>query len=97
MQLYIALLNFLQTALCVSVDTVIHHQEHIQTVITISGTGQTVFATVRWRGGVGTPTDGLGYHPKHVEMSAENIIKLYIVASCWTVIDNDSRCTDPWT
>jgi hypothetical protein len=23
--------------------------------------------------------------------------KLYIVASCWTVIDNDSRCTDPWT
>ena len=41
--------------------------------------------------------DGWGYHPKHVELSAENIIKLYIVASCWTIIDNDSRCTDPWT
>ena len=26
-----------------------------------------------------------------------NIIKLYIVASCWTVIDIDSRYTDPWT
>jgi len=28
-----------------------------------------------------------GYHPKHVELYAENIIKLYIVASCWTIID----------
>ena len=43
---------FLQTALHVSGDTLIHHQEHIQTVITTSGTGRTVFATVRWRGGV---------------------------------------------
>ena len=34
---------FLQTALHVSGDTLIHHQEHTQTVIT-SGTGQTVFA-----------------------------------------------------
>jgi hypothetical protein len=23
--------------------------------------------------------------------------KLYIVASCWTIIDTDLRCTDPWT
>ena len=37
---------FLQTALSVSDDTLIHRQEHIQTVIT-SGTGRTVFATVR--------------------------------------------------
>ena len=37
---------FMQTALHVSDDTLIHHQEHIQTVIT-SGTGRTVFATVR--------------------------------------------------
>jgi hypothetical protein len=36
----------LQTALHVSDDTLIHHQEHTQTVITTSGTGQTVFATV---------------------------------------------------
>ena len=26
-----------------------------------------------------------------------NIIELYIVTSCWTVIDVGSRCTDPWT
>jgi len=36
----------LQTALHVSDDTLIHHQEHTQTAIT-SGTGRTVFATVR--------------------------------------------------
>ena len=44
---------FLQTDLHVSDDTLIHHQEHARTVITTSGTGRTVFATVRWRGGVG--------------------------------------------
>jgi len=38
---------FLQTALRVSDDTLIHHQEHIQTVITTSGNERTVFATVR--------------------------------------------------
>ena len=37
---------FLQTALHVSDNTLIHHQEHTQTVI-ISGNGRTVFATVR--------------------------------------------------
>jgi len=39
---------FLQTALHVSGDTLIHHQEHIQTLITAYGTGRTVFATVRF-------------------------------------------------
>ena len=39
---------FLQTAVNVSDDTLNHHQEqHTQTVITTSGTGRTVFATVR--------------------------------------------------
>ena len=38
---------FLQTALHVSDDTLIHHQEHTQTLITASDTGRTVFATVR--------------------------------------------------
>ena len=38
---------FLQTALNVSDDTLIHHHEHTQTVIITSGTGRTVFATVR--------------------------------------------------
>ena len=38
---------FLQTALHVSDDTLIHHQEHTQTVITTSDTGRTLFAIVR--------------------------------------------------
>ena len=38
---------FLQTSLHVSDDTLIHHQEYTQTVITTSGTGRTVFAIVR--------------------------------------------------
>ena len=42
----LGLLYFLQTAVHVSYDTIIHHQEHIQTVITKSGIGRTVFATV---------------------------------------------------
>ena len=46
MQLHTVLLYFLQTALYVSDDTLIHHQEHIQTVITTSSNGQTVFATI---------------------------------------------------
>ena len=45
---------FLQTAVHVSGDTLIHHQEHTQTVITTSGTGRTVFATIHWHGGVRT-------------------------------------------
>jgi hypothetical protein len=45
---------FLQAALHVSDDTIIHHQGHIQTVIAMSGTGRTVFATAHWRGEVGT-------------------------------------------
>ena len=46
-------ITFLQTALHVSGDTLIHHQEHTQTLITTSGTGGTIFATIRCRGGVG--------------------------------------------
>jgi len=61
MRLYTVLLYFLQTALHVSDDSLIHHQEHTETVITTSGTGRTVFATIRWRGGVGTSADGSKY------------------------------------
>ena len=46
MQLYTFLLYFLQTAVRVSDDTLIHHHEHNQTVITISGTGQTMVRPV---------------------------------------------------
>ena len=42
MWLCTVLVYFLQIALRVSDDTLIHHQEHIQTVITTSGTGRTV-------------------------------------------------------
>ena len=45
MRLFTVCTIFLQTALHVSDDTHIHHQEHTQTVITASGTGRTVFAT----------------------------------------------------
>ena len=45
---------FLQTALHVSGYNFTHHQEHTQTVFTTSGTGRTIFATFRCRGGVGT-------------------------------------------
>jgi hypothetical protein len=32
------------------------------------------------------PDDGWRYHPKHVEQFTD-INKLYIVASCWIIID----------
>ena len=90
---------FLQTALHVPDDTLIHHQEHIQTVIT-SGTGRTVFATVRPSADVEGSTSArccnysLNVLLMMDEVSSEtctavcrNIIKLYIVSSCWTIID----------
>jgi len=30
-------------------------------------------------------------------MSVQQDATKYLVASCWTIIDDDSRCTDPWT
>ena len=39
-----SLIMLLQTALHVSDDTLIHHQENTQTVITISGNGRTAIA-----------------------------------------------------
>jgi hypothetical protein len=33
------------------------------------------------------PYDGWRYHPKHIEEQFTDINKLYIVASCWTIID----------
>ena len=101
---------FLQTALHVSGVTFIHHQEHRQTVITTSGTGRTVFATVRWYAGKRTVANTVRPVPDVVitvcvcswwwmKVSSEtcravcrNIIKLYIVASCWTIIDSITFC-----
>jgi len=39
------------------------------------------------------PDDGWCHYPKHVEKFAA-INKLYIVASHWTIINIDLRCTD---
>jgi hypothetical protein len=39
-------------------------------------------------GGVTTP---------NMLSSLQKYNKMYIVASCWTIIDTDSRCMDPWT
>ena len=36
------------------------------------------------------PDDRWRYHPKHVEQCAD-INKLYIVASCWIIIDTQKR------
>jgi hypothetical protein len=103
---------FLQTALHISDDILIHHQEHIQTVITSSDTVRTIFATVRCRAGV-VPTPPrqrtvantvrpvpdavitvwvcswwwMRISSKTCRAVCRNIIKQYIVASCWTIID----------
>jgi len=45
--IYTLFIMLLQPVLHVSDDTLIHHQEHTQTVITTSGTARTVFATFR--------------------------------------------------
>jgi hypothetical protein len=49
------------------------------TLCTASGISVTV--TV-----IRAPDDGWRYHPKHVEQFTD-INKLYIVATCWTIID----------
>jgi len=46
MRIYTVFIIFLQAALRVSDDTLIHDQELTQTVITTSGTGRTIFANV---------------------------------------------------
>jgi len=47
MRQYTVFIIFLQTALHVTDYSLIHHQEHTQTVIKTSGTGRTIFTTVR--------------------------------------------------
>jgi len=44
-----------------------------------------------------TPDDGCGWHPKHVEWTCRKINRLFCVASRWTVINIDQRCTEPKT
>jgi hypothetical protein len=46
--------------------------------------------TVVW-----APDDGWRYHPKHVEQFTD-INKLYIVSSCWTIIDKSNTNPARW-
>ena len=42
-----------------------------------------------------TLDDGCGWHPKHVEWTCRIINRLLCVASRWTVMNIDQRCTEP--
>jgi len=42
-----------------------------------------------------TPDNECGWHPKHVQWTCRTINRLFCVASRWTVIDIDQRCTEP--
>jgi len=42
-----------------------------------------------------TPGDGCSGHPKHVEWTCRIINRLLCVASRWTIINIDQRCTEP--
>jgi len=44
--------------------------------------------------GTWAPDDGWRYHPKHVEQFTD-INKLYIIASCWTIIDTKNMLPLP--
>jgi len=44
-----------------------------------------------------TPDDGCFWHPKHVEWIRRIINRPLCVASRWTIVDIDQRCTEPWT
>ena len=54
-----------------------------QVVVMVSLMPDTVDTVIR------APDDGWRYHPKHVEQFAD-INELYIVASCWRIIDTNS-------
>jgi len=41
------------------------------------------------------PDDGCGWHPKHVEWTCRIINRLLYVASRWTIVNIDQRCTEP--
>jgi len=42
-----------------------------------------------------TPDDGCGWQPKHVQWTCRIINRLLCVASRWTIINIDQRCTEP--
>jgi len=78
-----------------------------KTVTTASGTGHIFYAAASLQRGQAsfatgavvtvlcTPHDGCGWHTKHVEWTCRIINRLFSVASCWTIINRDLRCTEP--
>ena len=91
MRLYTVLLYFLQTTLHVSDDTLIHHQERTQNVITTSGTGRTVFATVRWRGGV-VPTPPRQRAVTDTVRPVPDVVITFWVRSWWWLRVSSETC-----
>ena len=66
-------------------------RQHQERMVVTSGWPVTeAVITVVW-----DPDDGC-QHPKHVELPTGIYNKLNTVASFWTIIKFDSRCTDPW-
>ena len=93
MRLYTVLLYFLQTAVHVSDDTLIHHQERIQTVITTSGTGRTVFATIRWREWVETPTSPRQRMVANMVRAVPDVLITVWMCSWWWMKVSSEICT----
>ena len=81
---------FLQTAVHISDDTLIHHQEHTQTVITTSGTCWTVFATALWRGGVGTPTPRQRMVANTVWPMPDVVITVWVCSWWWMRVSSET-------
>jgi len=87
MEQYTVYLN-LSTAQHVSGGIFTHHQELISLLPVVDMARREVPVQPRSRqvAVIRAPDDGWKYHPKHVEQFAD-INKLYIVASCWIIID----------
>ena len=71
-------------------DTLIHHQEHIQTVIKTSSTGRTVFATVRWCGGVGT-TPPRQRTVTNTVRQVPDVITFWMCSWLWMRVSSETR------
>ena len=82
---------FLQTALYVSDDTLIHYQEHTQTVITTSDAGRIVFATIRWHGGVGTTPPRQWTVANTVRPVPDVVIKFWMCSWLWMRVSSETR------
>jgi len=92
--IYICKLLYMFRAVCAPIIRSSYHCHcHVQSrsrqvAVTVSLMPDTVY-TVIW-----APDDGWRYRPKHVEQLTD-INKLYIVASCWIIIDTHYAMRGP--